>query len=637
MPELAPKTTAAAAEDVAAAFKTAAEAADITPTAPLLGVLLAQSALETGHWSAMYCWNFGNVKATDKWIAGGGSYTFYDKKPPHAEAPVTENLSPAAKDYWLAQAKPRTDGGEGLDMVVGHQRADGRFYCLFWPSHEQARFRAFESLEAGAAAFLSKLTGRYKAALTPAAAGNVAGYVGTIHSLGYFTAGLQTYTNSVQALYRRYLPIAKAAMAGPFEHLSDTDVLTSRPGDVELADSGWLELESGAKISRLPVWDKANDLFARLGWQAADAWLQGAGLRLPTAAELEELFRAALHIEPYCMVFAATDHHHMRSHRWCATHDAEVLARLEAAGWDGEPVANAGKHWCAPAGAIYGWWYESGRRIQNLSRFHAGVPTYTDYATTVHAVQDAESDVTAGDGDVLDSIDPGELDPDLSHGERAVAWALARVGTAEQPLGSNRGPEVSAWLKPCQRDGYGPEFGAYLATVGANWCAAFACAAHAATRLREDPPLVTAYRCSGIELQNDAKASGAWRDIALVRSGNWAPRAGDHAIYKSGSQAWRRHVVVVAEVGPESFRGIGGNEGNKVTDLGGRRYDHPQLLGFVELPRVEELAGDWEPLRRAVELDRDLWQGVVGMGAFDELLAELQEADPRDDGEEVLC
>jgi hypothetical protein len=530
-------------------------------------------------------------------------------------------------------------------MVVGRQLADGRFYCLFWPSHEQARFRAFETLEAGAAAFLRKLTGRYKPALKPAAAGNVAGYVGAIHSLGYFTAGLQRYTNSVQALYRRYLPVAKAAMAGPFAHLSDTDVFVSQPEDVELADSGWLELASGAKITRTPLVDVKNGLSARLGWQAADAWLQGAGLRLPTAAEFEELFRAALHIEPYCMVFTAADHHHMRSHRWCAIHDAEVLARIKAAeeanffSSDKRPpysYANAGKHWCAPAGAIYGWWYANGRRIQNLSRFHAGVPTYTDYATTVHAVLDAESDVTAGDGDVP-GIDPGELDPDLSHGERAVAWALAQVGIAEQPLGSNKGPEVSAWLKPSQRDGYGPEFGAYLAAAGANWCAAFACAAHAATRLREDPPAVTAYRCSGIELENDAKACGAWREIDLIRSGDWVPHPGDLAIYKSGSQAWRRHVVLVAEAGPESYRGIGGNEGNKVTDAGGRRFDHPQLLGFVELPRVEELAGNWEPLKRAVELDRDLWQGVVGIDAFDELLAEMEDADPRDDGEEVLC
>jgi hypothetical protein len=583
MPELAPKTTTAAAEDVAAAFKAAAEAAGLKPTAELLGVLLAQSALETGHWKLMYNFNFGNVKASDKWIAAGGSYTYYDKKPPHAEAPVTENLSAASKDYWLARAKPRTDGGEGLDMVVGRQLADGRFYCLFWPSHEQARFRAFETLEAGAAAFLRKLTGRYKAALTPAAAGNVAGYVGTIHSLGYFTAGLQAYTRSVQALYRRYLPVAEAAMAGPFAHLSDTDVFVSQPEDVELADSGWLELASGAKITRTPLVDVKNGLSARLGWQAADAWLQGAGLRLPTAAEFEELFRAALHIEPYCMVFTAADHHHMRSHRWCAIHDAEVLARIKAAeeanffSSDKRPpysYANAGKHWCAP---------------------------------------------------------------DLSHGERAVAWALAQVGIAEQPLGSNKGPEVSAWLKPSQRDGYGPEFGAYLAAAGANWCAAFACAAHAATRLREDPPAVTAYRCSGIELENDAKACGAWREIDLIRSGDWVPHPGDLAIYKSGSQAWRRHVVLVAEAGPESYRGIGGNEGNNVTDAGGRRFDHPQLLGFVELPRVEELAGNWEPLKRAVELDRDLWQGVVGIDAFDELLAEMEDADPRDDGEEVLC
>jgi len=635
MPELKAEHTPVEPAEVATAFKAAAEAAGITPTPQLLGVLLAQSALETGHWKAMVTFNFGNVKATNEWIANGGCYTFYDKTPPHAEAPVTENLNTAAKDFWLTKAKPRTDGGEGLDMVVKGRRSDGLYYCLFWPSHPQARFRAFETLTEGAAAFLQKLTGRYRPALDHARTGDVAGYVTTIHSLGYFTAGLQSYLGAVQGLYGKYLQVAKAAMTGPLEHLPDTGAFVSQPEDCEIHESGWLELQSGAKISKLPVWDQTHKLFAHLSWKAADEWLRARGQRLPTPNELEELFHAALHIEPYCMpttthckeagvplVESAINSYraaHMRSHRWCAIHDAAVLAQLEEKGWTGEPVANAGKHWCAPPGAIYGWWFTNGRRIQNLSRFHAGDPTFSDYATTVHAVEDPNGGTIAQKSDT-------KLDPNQTHGQRAVAWALERVGVTEQPLGSNKGPEVSTWLRPCRRAGYGPEFGEHLAAVGANWCAAFACAAYEAARLPTDPPAIHEYRCSGFELENDAKAVGAWRPASTVRDGSWEPAPGDHVIWKSGTEAWRRHVATYVErEDDKTFKAVGGNEGNKVNYAGGRRFDDPALLGFIELPRL----GDEEGLIDFAPRD---WSNVSGMDGFEDQLIAMESSDPRDDG-----
>jgi GH25 family lysozyme M1 (1,4-beta-N-acetylmuramidase) len=251
----------------------------------------------------------------------------------------------------------------------------------------------------------------------------------------------------------------------------------------------------------------------------------------------------------------------------------------------------------------------------------------------------------AGRRDAPPAPEPPEdtLDTELSHGERIVAWALARVGTAEQPLGSNRGPEVSAWLKPCQRDGYGPEFGRWLASSGANWCLGFACAAAYATRLSDDPPHVHGYRASGIEAERDAKACGAWRDINEVRVGTWRPEPGDIALYQSGdgtaANRWRRHgVLVIADEG-ESYRGVGGNEGHKVTDQAGRRYDHALLLGFIARPQPDEPM-DVEPLRRAAALDALGWEFKDGMAAFNDAfavqLAELEKADPRDDGEDVV-
>jgi hypothetical protein len=233
-------------------------------------------------------------------------------------------------------------------------------------------------------------------------------------------------------------------------------------------------------------------------------------------------------------------------------------------------------------------------------------------------------------------------DPNLTHGQRCVVWSMVHEMVAEDPPGSNRGPEISEWLRPCQRDGYGPEFGEHLAKHGANWCAGMACAADRAARYDGDPPPVHGYRASGIEMENDAKAVGAWRDAQLVLDGSWEPAEGDVVIWQSGDgsvgQAWRRHVARFISHGTDAgeFLAIGGNEGNRVVTSGGRPFDNPMLRGFIELPRVAPLedpireAVNVEVLRRAVELEERLWTGVVGMDAFDELLAKLEATDPRE-------
>jgi hypothetical protein len=647
MPELSPDLTPVTLNEMTGALIVASKAANIEPTAPMVATLLGQIAVETGDIGSpdqmIRCFQLGNSKATDRWIARGGSYCFYSQKPPHAEAPVTENLSKAWMQYSLSKAKPRTDGGDGLDMVVKRQNADGTYYCLFWPSHKQARFRAFETLADGAATFMAKFVGKFAPALPFAKRGDVTGYVATIHALKYFTADCETYTSSVQGYYRKYLPAAKAALAGPFDHLPDLGVLSSRLEDLALHPAGMVTLKSGVKISNQPLIDKSHPgMFAHPSWQTAAAWAREHGYRLPTPAEIRERWAMGPHVKPYplptpkmCRVegvpynakhplYKAYHTSRMRSERWCAIHDATVQRVTEAG--DGA-AANTKHHYMAECG-IYGAFRSNGQPWQGPYCGH--LPIWTSYMLTTLVVEDPEAPEP-----VPASHDSDTLDASMSHGERIAAWVLAHVGIAEKPLGSNRGPEVSAWLKPCQRDGYGPEFGAYLAAAGANWCAALACAAEVATRLPDDPPAVHAYRCSGIELENDAKACGAWRDIALLLSGDWVPQPGDFAIYKSGAKAWRRHVVVaIKRTGAMQYRGGAGNEGNKVTDADGRRFDHPKLLGFVEQPRVDS-AG--EPLnvdviRRAVELERDLWQGVVGIDAFDKLKAELEEADPRDDG-----
>ncbi len=183
------------------------------------------------------------------------------------------------------------------------------------------------------------------------------------------------------------------------EALPETGALISNLADVELP-SGWLSLPSGVRITPMPLWDVSNGLYARLGWQNAADWLAAKGMRLPTTGELDELFRASLFIAPNPLPDAAMlaaagipatetavsayRNPRMRSPRWCAIHDAQVNARLSAADWAGQAVANAGKHWCLPLGGLYGWWYQDGSKIQDLYMGHG--PTFTDSATTVHGI-----------------------------------------------------------------------------------------------------------------------------------------------------------------------------------------------------------------------------------------------------------
>lgn len=186
------------------------------------------------------------------------------------------------------------------------------------------------------------------------------------------------------------------------------------------------------------------------------------------------------------------------------------------------------------------------------------------------------------------STEPGMtlpwLDADYTLGERAVAFAKSEMskGVKEDPPRSNNSSRIAEYLEPCVRDGKG-QIGKYLAKTGANWCAAFFwfCQKEATLIGEESYP----YRCSGLESENDAMARGAWRRTELVLDGEWEPEEGDGVILKRGTQAWQRHMCrYVRRLDQEHFETIGGNEGNTIK-LTKRRFDDPQLHGFIELPR----------------------------------------------------
>lgn len=219
--ERAPVATSPTWQEVATALATACWALGLVANHDLIAMLCAHSALETGHWKVMWNYNFGNVKATDAWIAEGGDFVFYPARP-DGRANVSENLD----DKWLAhvkkQARPRTDGGtykgSNLDIHVAGKRDDGRWSVYFYPSHVQARFRAFPTLEAGAVVYVEKLTERYAEALHPAVAGRAAEYVNLLHAKGYFTAGLTGYRQAVQRLFKEYRSKVEAIeLRDPYE------------------------------------------------------------------------------------------------------------------------------------------------------------------------------------------------------------------------------------------------------------------------------------------------------------------------------------------------------------------------------------------------------------------------------------
>lgn len=210
MSELKAELNTASPEEVAEALITAWEdAVGFNPSVELVATLLAHSALETGHWKAMRNYNFGNIKATNLWIQGGGHFTYYE---------ASENLNAEWTQRALASSKPRTDGKKlGMDCEVRGRTRDDHYIVWFYPNHIQSRFRAFETLADGAKNYVLKLAGRYRKALDYACKGNHLAYVDTIHSLGYFTANLSMYRAAIGRLYNQYLPVAEQACSWMIE------------------------------------------------------------------------------------------------------------------------------------------------------------------------------------------------------------------------------------------------------------------------------------------------------------------------------------------------------------------------------------------------------------------------------------
>lgn len=143
--------TQASRAEMRAAIARAEEQLTGRPASPgLIEIATAQASLETASGRRMYNFNFGGIKGT----------------------------SPS-----------------GLTTIANtHEWENGVRY------RTQAHFRAYHSLDEGAADFLSLLHRRYGSALAAAEQGDVDGYAHALKQRGYFTGPEGHYANDLRQL-----------------------------------------------------------------------------------------------------------------------------------------------------------------------------------------------------------------------------------------------------------------------------------------------------------------------------------------------------------------------------------------------------------------------------------------------------
>lgn len=134
-----------------------------TPSSAHVAVLTAQSALESGRWRSMHCWNPGNIKASESY------------------------------EYLYCQFR--------CNEVIGGK------VVWFDPPHPQTNFRAFMDLDSGVLDYLRFLSQRprYSSSWHAAESGDPALFVHALKNAGYFTADEAPYRRAVVSLFNEYL------------------------------------------------------------------------------------------------------------------------------------------------------------------------------------------------------------------------------------------------------------------------------------------------------------------------------------------------------------------------------------------------------------------------------------------------
>ena len=143
---------------------------------------------------------------------------------------------------------------------------------------------------------------------------------------------------------------------------------------------------------------------------------------------------------------------------------------------------------------------------------------------------------------------------------------------------------IAAYFAPAERGGKP------LGLTAGNWCAAGACFVAAQVVGSSDLEargLPHRYRAAGLELQQDAERHpGAWRPIALVRSGGYQLEPGDLLILSRGSESWQRHVARVERTEGTRVLTIDANGPGGGWARVTRELSAPSLLGAIAYPKA---------------------------------------------------
>lgn len=160
-----------------------------TPKREALALVLAQSALETGRWDKMVDWNFGGVKSQSTRI----DHTYFWTAECVAEASGQDVIRKSTDQAPAKLAKDQSKCKPGqLRISVG-------------PKHPWARFRAFESAEAGARDYLGFLSTRTKAWEVANTTADAKAFVAALKKSGYFTGPEDVYFANVSSMQREFL------------------------------------------------------------------------------------------------------------------------------------------------------------------------------------------------------------------------------------------------------------------------------------------------------------------------------------------------------------------------------------------------------------------------------------------------
>jgi hypothetical protein len=178
--ELTPFSFEEAAEAMEAAL---ADQLKAKPSREVLALALAKTALETGRWKKIHCFNWGNIKAGEHYA---GMFTCFL---------LNEVLG--GKVVWFAP--------EGQLIAGPGSAITGQHYAVP-DGHPQTRMRAYANRFDGAYSYVDFVSGsRYAGAWKLLLKGDAAGYVHALKLAGYFTADEATYAKGVISLQKEFI------------------------------------------------------------------------------------------------------------------------------------------------------------------------------------------------------------------------------------------------------------------------------------------------------------------------------------------------------------------------------------------------------------------------------------------------